>query len=163
MTPDALLHFNENFKLRTRFSFSSDGWDYCSIGRHAFFLPFPTSSYFIGCFISTTYNCFMMKATFQLILKWNVLFHRGRAKEECLSQERKSRICQWCKPDRKARKETGYSQEATKTMKSEPDRFSQRLRSSACNSVILSLITEQIGPGACARLCTLCFEGSDRH
>lgn len=77
--------------------------EYCSIRRHTFFLPFSTSSCFIGCFISTTYNCFMMKAAFQLILKWNVLFHMGKAEEECLSQKRKSGICQWCKPDRKGR------------------------------------------------------------
>ena len=78
--------------------------DYWSVGRHRFFLPFSSSGCFVGCFISTTYNCFMMKAAFQLISKWNVLFHMGRAQEECLTQEKKSGICQWCKPDRKGRK-----------------------------------------------------------
>lgn len=42
-----------------------------------------------------------MKAAFQLISKWFMLFHRGRAQEECLFQERKSGICHWCKPDRR--------------------------------------------------------------
>lgn len=59
---------------------------------------------------------------------------------------------------------SGYSQKDTKTMRSEPHEFSQQLRSSACNSMILlSLMTEQIGPGPCVGLCILlCFESGDR-
>ena len=60
--------------------------------------------------------------------------------------------------------ETGYSQKDLKTPKSEPDRFSQQLRSSAHNSVIWSLITELTGSGACVELGTfLCFESQDKH
>lgn len=60
--------------------------------------------------------------------------------------------------------ETGYSQKDSKTPKSEPDRFSQQLRSSARNSVIWSLITELTGSGACVELGTFrCFESQDKH
>lgn len=57
-----------------------------------------------------------------------------------------------------------YSQKDSKTPKSEPDRFSQQLRSSARNSVIWSLITELTGSRACVELGTfLCFESRDKH
>lgn len=144
-----------------RFSFSVDGWGGILCKKaHILSAFFCFQQLYWVLYLNHLHFFFTMEAAFQLILKGNVCFHVGRAEEECLSQKRKSRICQWCKPDRKGRKETGYSREDTGAMKNEPDTFSQRQRSSACNSVILSLLTEQIRPGA---YILLCFEGSDRH
>lgn len=144
--PDGLLHFNENVKPCTSFPFQLMDGEHCSIRRYTFVLPFSLSTCFTGCFISTTYHRPMMKAAFQLFLEWFVFSHRERAKEECLFQERRNGICQWCKPDRKGRKETlVFHERVQKHWTVSPDRFSQQLRSSACNLVIWSLITELIG------------------
>lgn len=158
--PEALLHSNENFKPCPRFSFSADGWGVLLHKKAHIFIAF---AYFQLLYLNHL-QLFYDEGYIPAHLEVKCALHIGRAQEEYLSQERKSEICQRCKPYRKRRKGTGYSQKDTKTKRREPDRFSQQLGSSACSSVILSLITGQIGPGACAGLCTLLiFEGSDRQ
>jgi hypothetical protein len=87
----------------------------------------------------------MMKAVFQLILKWNVLFQMGMTEEECLKRKKVEFVSDASQTGRGG---SGHSQKETRRMKSGSDSFSQQLGSSAYNSVILSLISGQIEPVA---------------
>lgn len=145
-----------------RFPFSADGWGVLLQKKAHILSAFSPSSCFIGCFISTTYHCFTMKAAFQLIPRF-MLFHRGRAQEECLFQERKSEFVSDANQTGGKEGETGYSQKDSKTPKNLTDSVSN-WGHLARNSVIWSLITELTGSRACVELGTfLCFESRETH
>lgn len=47
---------------------------------------FPSALFSICCFISITYQRFVIKIAFQVIWKWNVLFQMCKAEKECLQR-----------------------------------------------------------------------------